>query len=282
MDGKILWQKDFGTLDSGYFMVPSAQWGFGSSPVLHEGVVYLQCDVQKGSFLAALRASDGKEVWRTPRGDVPTWSTPTLAQADGRLLVLVNGFRHMGAYDAKTGQEVWKLSGGGDIPTPTPVVEDGVVFLTNAHGRMSPIYAVKLSAKGDVSLQGEATSSEHVLWAKHREGAYMPTPIVKNGLLYVFRDHGVLSCYDAKTGERIYNERLGTGRTGFTASGILADGKLLYTSELGEVFVVKEGRKFELVGTNQLGEVCLATPAASEGSLYFRTQGHVAAIGQRR
>ena len=131
MKGKQLWKKDLGVLDAGYYLAPEAQWETGSSPILHDGVVVVQADVQKGSFIAAFDARDGKELWRTTRDDVPTWSTPTVHEVNGRTQLLVNGMRHVGAYDFKTGEVIWKLSGGGDIPVPTPVVSDGLVFVTN-------------------------------------------------------------------------------------------------------------------------------------------------------
>ena len=154
MKGKQLWKKDLGVLDAGFFMVPDAQWETGSSPILHDGVVILQADVQKDSFLAVFDAKNGKELWRTPRTDVPTWGTPTIHQVNGQTQILVNGFRHAGAYDFKTGKEIWKLSGNGDIPVPTPVVSDGLIYITNAHGPMSPVYAIKDTATGDITPAG--------------------------------------------------------------------------------------------------------------------------------
>ncbi|MFN3649532.1 MAG: PQQ-binding-like beta-propeller repeat protein [Armatimonadota bacterium] len=278
-DGKLLWKKDFGVLDSGYFMVPAAQWGFASSPVIHDGVVVVQCDVQKGGFVAALDVRNGSELWRTPRNDVPTWGTPTVHTANGRTQVIVNGWKQIGGYDLKTGAELWRLTGGGDIPVPTPVVAHDLIFITNAHGRMAPIYAIRLDAKGDISLPEGATTNAHVAWSTHREGGYMQTPIVYGDHLYVCRDNGALSCYEARTGARVYQERLGTGRTGFTASPVAADGRLYFTSEDGDIYVVKAGEKFELLSVNPMGEVCMATPAIAPEMLVFRTQAHMVAVG---
>jgi outer membrane protein assembly factor BamB len=186
----------------------------------------------------------------------------------------------MGGYDAKTGKEIWRLSGGGDIPVPTPVVAGGLVFITNAHGSDSPIYAVRLDAKGDISLQGDRTSNEFIAWSVPRGGAYMQTPLVYGPYLYNCRDNGVLSVYEARTGERQYQVRLGGGGGGFTASPVAADGKVYFTSEDGDVSVVKVGPEFELLATNSLGEVTMATPAISEGVLYFRTRTALLAIAE--
>ena len=279
--GRLLWKKDLGVLDSGFFRVPEAQWGFASSPVIHEGRLIVQADVQKDSFLAAFDAATGRELWRTPRADVPTFSTPTVHAEAGSAQVIVNGWKHIGGYDAATGKERWRLAGGGDIPVPTPVVADGLVFITSAHGSQAPIYAVRTSARGDVSLKADATANEHVAWSKPRDGAYMQTPLVYRGLLYVCRDNGVLGVYEAATGRRLYQERLGAGVAGFTASPVAGDGKVYFTSEEGDVYVVKAGGTFELLARSPLGEVTLATPAISEGALYFRTRGHVVAVGER-
>jgi outer membrane protein assembly factor BamB len=308
--GRLRWQKDLGLLDPGWFVSLAAQWGFASSPIIHEDMVLVQCDVgfasrtkqssddrqvggtlpsspsrprdpEQNSFVAALRLKDGKEIWRTARDDVPTWSTPTVHTANGRAQLIVNGYKHIGGYDLRTGKELWRLQGGGDIPVPTPVAAHGLVFITNAHGRMAPIYAVRATATGDISLKETENANSHIAWSRPRDGGYMQTPLVYGDYLYVCRDNGVLSCYEAKTGNRVYEERLGTGRTGFTASPVAADGKLYFTSEYGDIYVVRAGPKFELLSVNPMGEICMATPAISAGMLLFRTQGHLVAIAER-
>ena len=193
LTGDLLWKKDFGRLDSGFFMVPDAQWGFASSPVIHNGRVILQADVQKGSFVAAFDVRTGKELWRTPRADVPTWSTPAVVSMNGRDQVIVNGWKHIGGYDLETGKEVWRMTGGGDIPVPTPIAAHGLVFITNAHGKAAPIYAIKPTASGDISLKEGESSNAHIAWSYMRDGGYMQTPIVYGDILYVCRDNGVLS-----------------------------------------------------------------------------------------
>ena len=274
--GKLLWKKDMGDLDSGYYMVPAASWGFASSPVIHEGLVLVQCDVQKGSFLAALDVGDGKEVWRVTRDEVPTWSSPTVDVREGRAQVICNGYKHIGGYDLKTGKELWKLEGGGDIPVPTPIVAGDLVYITNAHGQMAPILGIDANAKGELSLDPE--KSEFMRWSELRKGNYMQTPLVYGEFLYCCNDSGILTCLDAASGEEVYRQRLGSGRSGFTSSGVAADGKLYFASEEGEVFVVKEGFEFEQLAQNDLGEECMASPAISDGMLLYRTRGQLIAI----
>ena len=274
--GELLWKKEMGSMDSGFYLVPDAQWGFSSSPILFQDRVILQCDIQGDSFLTVLDANNGEELWRTERDEVPTWSSPTVDVRDGRAQVICNGFKHIGGYDLETGEELWRIAGGGDIPVPTPVVADGLIYITNAHGQGAPIYAVATSASG--ALAADASPEEGLAWGQARRGNYMQTPLVYGEQAYFCNDAGVLTCLNAKTGESIYRERLGAGRSGFTGSGIAADGKLYFSSEEGDVYVV-DGWAFDLLSINPLGEECMASPAVSEGVLYYRTRGHIVAIG---
>jgi len=281
LKGTLLWKRDLGVLDAGYYEVPEAQWETGSSPIIHDGVVVIQADVQKGSFLAAFDAMTGRELWRSRRDDVPTWSSPTVYRIGGRTQIVVNGMRHAGAYDFKSGKEIWRLNGGGDIPVPTPVVHDGLIYLTNAHGPLAPVYAVRATAAGDVSLANGAASNRGVAWSQQRDGAYMCTPLVYRGLVYAVRFNGVISAFDARTGDRKFQQRLAGGTAAFTASPVAADGKIYLANEDGQVFVIKDGPAYELLALNDMGAPVLATPAISEGRLFVRTATQVIAIGTR-
>ncbi len=275
--GNRLWKKDLGRLDSGYYMARSAQWGFGSSPIIYQDLVFVQCDVQKNSFVAAFEIDTGDEIWRTKRTDVPTWGTPTVHEGEHDQLI-VNGCSHSGGYDPRTGREIWQLGWGGDIPVPTPIVSHGLIILSSAHGLLSPLRAVRTSAHGTVPPM--AGSQKQLAWSKPRDGIYMQTPLVYEDLLYACRDNGVLSCYDVETGERIYRKRLGGG--GFTASPVAADGRLYFTSEDGVIYVVRAGKEYELLAENAMGEVCMATPAISDQMLIVRGQNSIYAVGKPR
>lgn len=278
--GNLKWKKDFGILDSAFFRVPTAQWGFASSPVIHKGVVVVQCDALKNSFVAALDIKTGKEIWRSPRDEYPTWSTPTIHEAGGKTQVIVNGFKHIGGYDFKTGEVIWKMKGGGDIPVPTPVVAHGLIFINSAHGRLSPIYAVKLKAKGDITLKDLERTNKYIAWSIKRGGAYMQTPLIYGDYLYNLRGNGSLVCYHAKTGEEVYKEKVGK-MDSFSASGVAADGKLYFPGETGNVYVVKAGPNFKLLDTNPMNDICMATPAISEGTLFFRTRHYLVAVANK-
>lgn len=279
MKGEQQWYKDLGDLDAGFFKVPSAQWGYASSPVIHDGKVIVLADVQKSSFLACFDIKTGDEIWKTEREDVPTWGSPTVVNVENQTQILVNGWHHTGAYDFVTGEEIWKLDGGGDIPTPTPIVAHGFAYFTSAHGNYRPIRAVRLSARGDITPENIEDINEHIAWVHPKMGNYMQTPIVVGDYIYACYDNGVLSCIDAITGEVQYRERLKGG--GYTSSAV-SDGKHLYfAGETGTVIVVPADSKFSVVAENELGGNCLATPAVSGDVIFFRTQHQLVAVGKK-
>jgi outer membrane protein assembly factor BamB len=276
-DGELQWKVDFGVLDCGAPRMPdyeAYQWGFASSPVLHEGKVIVQCDVQTQSFLTALDAETGEELWRTERDEDPCWGTPTVHENR----IAVNGYKHIGGYDLESGAEVWKLVGGGDVPVPTPVVAHERIYITSAHGPLRPIYAIDAKAEGLLTM--DPAECEAMVWS-NRRGVYMQTLLVYGEELYACSDGGVLTVFDAHTGEERYRERLGTGSTGFSGSPVAADGLVYFTGESGEIHVIRAGSTFERVATNDMGEVCMATPAISAGVLFVRGRRHLFALGTR-
>jgi outer membrane protein assembly factor BamB len=279
LTGQLLWKRDLGPMEAAFFAVPSAQWGFASSPVIHEGKVIVQCDVLTNCFVAAYALADGRELWRTLRGDVPTWSTPTVLASSDRTQVLVNGWHHSGGYDLATGRELWRLDGGGDIPVPTPIAAHGLVYLTSAHGRYRPMRAIHSNASGDITPPEIGLTNAAIAWVHPRRGNYMQTPIVVGAWLFACQDSGVLTCFDARTGLVHYSERLGPGGQGFTASPVAADGRLYFASETGNVYVVPATNRFSVLATNQMRETCMASPALSAGTLFIRTRGKLVAIG---
>jgi outer membrane protein assembly factor BamB len=272
-EGELRWKLDLGDLDAGPYNMEGVHWGYASSPVIHQSRVLVQCDVLSQGFVAAFDLESGKELWRTRRDEVSTWATPTVDVREGRAQVLCNGYKHIGGYDLATGKELWKLVGGGDAPVPAPVVAEDLVLITNNHGR-GPVYAISAGAEGLIDPEHEA-----MIWWHKSGGNYMQTPLVYGEELYLCSDAGILACLDLATGEAHYRERLGDGSTGFTASLVAGDGKLYATSEEGTVHVVAAGAAFERLGQSELGETCMATPAISDGVLFWRTRGHLVAVG---
>ena len=278
MKGALLWKQDLGVLNAGWFYDPDYEWGVASSPIIWKNLVIVQCDIQQNSFVAAFDIKTGKPAWRTSRDEIPSWSTPTVIEMDGHTELVTQGTNAIRGYDPATGKELWRLSGNSEVTVPTPIAGPGTVIVTNGYRGVQPIFAIKPGGRGDLTLAGDATSSPFIAWSTKRGGPYMPTPVVYGDLLYVVLNNGTLAAYDAKTGERLYQERLGGKGGAFSASPVAADGKIYLTSEDGDVFVVKAGRTYELLATNPVGEVLMATPAIADGVLYIRGMQHVIAI----
>jgi outer membrane protein assembly factor BamB len=281
LDGKLLWERDLGPLAAGWFYNADYQWGFGSSPILYRDRVIVQCDVGKGSFIAAFEADTGKPLWQTPRDEIPSWGTPTVVEGPQGPELVTNASKFARGYDPDTGKELWRLGRNSEITVPTPFAAGGLVFIASGYRPVQPIYAVRPGARGDLTLKDGKTKSDAVAWSVGKGGPYMPTPIVYGDYLYTCGNDGRVACYEAKTGKVIYRERL-DGAGACSASPVAADGHLYFTSEENGVYVVKAGPKFELVAVNLLGDVCLATPAVADGMLYVRTQHSLLGIGRQQ
>ena len=280
LNGKLLWKQDVGVLDAGWFYDVDYQWEYASSPIIYRNMVIIQADIQKDSFIAAYDIKNGKLLWKTPReGELPGWGSPTVYEGKTRAELVTAGAKAIRGYDPLTGKELWKLGPMSEIATPTPFAALDLIFVTSGYRPVQPIYAIKPGASGDLTLKEKQTSNEFIAWSKDRGGPYMPTPIVYGDLLYTCSNNGVLTAYNAKTGERVYQERLGGTGGAFTSSPVASDGKIYLSSEDGDVFVVKAGPKYELLAKNPVGEVMMATPAISDGLLIVRTVSHLFAFG---
>jgi outer membrane protein assembly factor BamB len=280
LDGKLLWKKDLGTIDLGPYNDPTLSWGFASSPVLFDDTLVVQCDRKDDPFVAKFNARDGSEIWRTSRkgAAINGWATPAVVAAGGRTQVVLNAYPYIASYDFTTGKELWRLKSLGDIPVPTPVFANGLIYVTNAHGGAAPLYAIRPDAEGDITPEGGKTAPKGVVWVEPRNGAYMQTPLLANGLVYSCSDRGVMKVFDARTGKLHYQQRIGGGTTGFSASTVAAGSAIYQTSEEGEVYVFEAGAEYKPIGMNKLGEITMASPAISGGVLYFRTRRHLIAI----
>jgi outer membrane protein assembly factor BamB len=183
------------------------------------------------------------------------------------------------AYDPANGRELWSLAAPSDIVTPSPVASSDLIYVMSGNSGYQPIFAVRPTAVGDVTPKPGQETNDFVAWSSTRGGSFTPTPIVYGDYLYSMNVSGILGCYDAKTGARQYLQRIQHGGSGFSSSPVAADGRLYFASEDGEVFVVKAGPTFELLATNTMSEVIMASPAISGGMLFIRTLGHLVAVG---
>jgi len=274
--GNLIWKKDIGLLAPGPYTDPGVEWGYASSPVIFKDRIIVQCDIPKTPYITALDLKTGNEIWKTLRGDeVSTWCTPAIYSKDGKTQVIANGFNHICGYEFETGNEIWRLTNGGDAPAPTPVIANDLIYLNSAHGKFSPIFVVRPDAKGDITLAADSTKNKSIVWSIKRGGAYMQTPLIYQGYLYNLQVNGQLTCFDALTGEVKYKTNLGEV---FTASGIAADGKVYFSSEEGNIYVIKAGAEYKLLAKNGLKDICMATPAISGNTLFFRTQHFIIAV----
>ena len=280
--GKEVWKKEIGAFPT------QMNWGTSSSPVVHAGRVYVQCDNEEKSFLLALDARTGAERWRADRAEKTTWSTPYVWATPGRTDLVVGGSQKVRGYDPATGRVVWELAVGGGQCNASPVGDaERLYFGTGTGGgRGRPgggpprggtggggtLFAVKAGATGDVSPADGATASQGVAWAVRGAAPGAATPLVADGRVYVLdRQGGLVSCYDAATGKAVYaKERVPNARA-FWASPWLAGGHVFCLDEGGTTHVLKAGDGFEVVRANPLGkDVYWATPAAAGGALLVR------------
>jgi outer membrane protein assembly factor BamB len=275
LEGRLLWTVDL--LKAGWFDGPEQDWGYASSPVIHKDLVLLQCDNEKGSFVAAYRLRDGSLAWRTKRDETPSFATPTVYEGPAGAELVTHATKSIRGYDPGTGKELWRLRPNAEVATPTPIAARGLIFVAHCS---QGIYAVKAGSRGDLTLPEGQDQSESIAWSKRRGGPYTPTPIVYGEYLYTCTSQGVLTCWKAKTGERVYQRRIGAGGS-YISSPVAADGKLYFSEQDGPIRVVKAGPEYELLATNPMGEELMATPAISEGVLFVRGLQHLFAIAAR-
>ena len=192
----------------------------------------------------------------------------------------MNGYKHRGGYDFETGEEIWKMAGGGDLPIPSPVVGNGMIYFNSAHGKYSPVIAVENNARGELVMNENGTPSEYVKWLKLRGGSYMGTMLLYNGYLYNAAWNGKLTCYNALTGEEMYAEKVGKGNS-YTSSPVAADGIIYITDNEGVVYSVKAGPEYILLTQNKLNQTVMSTPAIAENYLFFRTTKGLIAVSKK-
>jgi outer membrane protein assembly factor BamB len=248
--------------------------------VLFGDSVIVQADAKSDGFLAVFSLADGRERWRVLRGktSVCSWATPGVFRLGGRTQIVTNGFPWIAGYDFETGRELWRLQSGGDIPVPTPFTAHGLIYVANAHGPKSPLFAIRPEASGDITPAQGQRSSAGVVWMEERNGSYLQTPVVYGDNVYACTSQGIFKAYDARTGRKLYDQRLGSGGA-FTSSPVAVGGKIFVSSEDGETFVVAAGSEFRQIAVNRLAEPILATPAAVGSALYVRTPFSLFALG---
>jgi outer membrane protein assembly factor BamB len=265
--GNLVWKRNIAADYNRPFQI---NWGHGSSPVVFRDTLYLLCYHENGSFLLALDARTGAVRWKVDADPgVVSYSTPLAMAVGDRVEVIVNSSTGMNGHDGATGRRLWHVPEANRFPVPTPFAHDGVIYASRGY-RSSPFLAIRPGGSGDVS-------ASHVIWRVPSGGPYISSLVQYDGLIYMMGDVGVLTVTDAKTGERVFQERLGGV---YTASPVAADGKIYLSSEDGEVIVLAAGRTPRVLARNTLSARLLASPAIANGRLFFRADNALIAVGQ--
>lgn len=281
-DGKIVWQHN---LQESYGA--DTLWHeLGTSPVLTSENVVVAVMHSGPSYLVAFDKAKGKLAWKqdrnlgAPEEAAQSYTTPVVIKDGQGEIIIVLGADHVTAHDAASGRELWRV--GGLNPSgekyfrsiASPVVADGIVIAPYARG--STLTAIRLGGKGDVT-------KTHVLWTKKNKGNDdVPTPATQGGKVYLCTDQGELSCLDVQSGDVLWSGQAEKNRNAFSASPVIADGKIYVTREDGKSFVFEQGKEFKVLAANDLeGETVVATPVPIDGRLLIRTAERLYCIGDR-
>lgn len=270
LDGDPVWEKDLGAypMDNG--------WGTSSSPAIGGKRLFLQIDNEQSSFLVALDAVTGEELWRAERpGETSNWSTPIVWENSQRSEVVAGG-KTVRSYDTATGLELWSMEiGGRSSATPSAVNDTLYIGSENRAARGGTpggLFAVRAGASGQIDVTQPAASDRDLVWANARGAVGISSPLVYQGQIYVpERRGGVLRAHDTATGEETFRTRLPGGGV-FWASPWAVDGKVFVMDERGKTFVLSPGAKYDLLGTSTLPGRFWSTPAIADGALLLRSQ----------
>jgi outer membrane protein assembly factor BamB len=271
MTGELIWSKTLGVHKM------QMGWGTGSSPVLDGNRLFLQCDNEEKSFVVALDKRNGEELWRVERYEKSSWGTPFIWRNTKRTELVTGGGKKVRSYDAATGKLLWELGGMSGTSTITPVSDDERLYTGSSGmpGSNSPLLAVRAGAAGDITLKEDQTSNAGVAWCKRKVSPFVTSPLVYRGYIYVLEARlGMVSCYDAKTGEPGYTKQRLPAK-GFTSSPWAYDGKIFCLGQDGQTFVLAAGPEFKLLARNDLNETFGASPAVAGGNLFLRSVTHL-------
>ena len=268
MKGELKWQKDFGTQRT------ANTFGEGGSPALSGNTLIVNWDHEGDDFIAAFDKTTGKELWRNTRDEKTTWTTPFILQQDGKTQVIVPASGRVRGYDIATGKVIWECGGLGSNVVPTPVSDFGMLFAMSGH-REPALLAIKLGKTGDL------TDTDSVVWKQNRSTPYVPSPLLYGDKLYYLSgNNATLSCFNAKTGDSLFSERL-EGPSGFYASPVGASGRIYLAGRNGTSLVLKNSDKLEILATNKLDEKFDASPAIVGNELYLRGHEYLYCLAEK-
>jgi outer membrane protein assembly factor BamB len=273
--GKPLWKKEIEPHKTRY------GWGTAASPVIHQDRLYIVNDNDEDSYLLALNAKSGDEVFRVERDEKSNWATPYVWKNRQRVELITTGTKKNRSYDLE-GRLLWELAGMSSITIAMPYAHDDLLYISSGYvmDKVKPVYAIRPGASGDITLQDDATSNDYVAWCNKSAGPYNPSTLLYDNVLYALYDQGFFACYDPKTGEEIYKkQRIPEGKA-FTSSPWGYGDRVFCLNEDGVTFVMKTGKQFEILHTNTLAEddMAMATPATVGNRLLLRTAARLYCI----
>lgn len=266
LDGNPVWEKE---LES-YPM--QGNWGTSTSPLLYKNNLYLQIDNEENSFLAALDKKTGEELWRVQRDEKSNWGTPIIWKNSFRTELVSPGLKLRG-YNPENGEVIWELDLHGGRNIASPVTDGDMLYIGNEKRRNGggTLFGIKAGAEGDISLKEGESSNDFVAWSVPESGIAMASQLVYKGLVYVaFRDGGKISCFDAKTGEPVYQEKEISDAASFWASPWAGNDKIFCLDDKGVTHVLKAGEQFEELRKNKIDDVFWASTAIAKNAYIFR------------
>jgi outer membrane protein assembly factor BamB len=277
-DGNVVWSRP---MDAQPMRMG---WGAAASPALHDGRVYIVSDNEAKSFLAAYDARTGDQLWRVPREEKSSWSTPFVWHNRLRTEIVTTSSRKVRSYDT-SGNQLWELAGMTSIHAATPVAADELLYISSGYPADSvrPVYAVRPGAHGDITLQPGQSRNDFIVWSQATLAGSYPSGLVTDGTYYTLLDRGIFTATNALTGQEVYGrQRIATDGGTFSASPWTYNGKIFALNEDGTTYVIQAGAEFKVIGQNALEEFTLATPAIANHRLFIRTATKLYCIEQRQ
>src|ERR1017187_2229237 len=269
LDGKQQWEQGLGK------MRMAMGFGEGSSPVLYQDTLIVNRDNEDNSFIIALDKNTGKTLWKKPREERTSWSTPLIIERDGKAQAVVTATGKIRSYDVASGEVLWECGGLTRNVIPCPVADANMVYCMSGF-QGNALLGVQLGRTGDL------TGSDAIAWTHNKSSPYVPSPLLYNGTLYFFAiNNGVLTCLDAKSGDALFDaQRLGD-LSGVYASPLGAAGRVYLPGRNGVTVVLKQSDKLEVLATNQLDEKFEASPAAAGKDLFLRGREYLYCITEK-
>ena len=254
MSGKRLWARNLG--------VPDNHYGHSSSLIIYKDKLIIQYDTNKSGKLIALTTTSGETAWETVRNSKISWSSPALVNTGNRMELILTTNPNVNAYNPETGKELWNIACLSGEVGPSAGYADGMVFAANEYAKL---VGIKIGG------------TPEIVWESDEFLPEVSSPLAVNGLLFIATTYGVFACFDAKTGEKLWDQEYGDA---FYSSPVYADGKVYITDMSGKTRIVKATKEYQLLGTPELGDKAVCSPVFQDGRVYLRGMNQLYCLGK--